>query len=63
MNKLNAKPTESLMIGDSMNDFLCSQEANVKTVLVSYGYHNGIDLKALESFAYIDDFADIKNLI
>lgn len=63
MNKLNAKAEESLMIGDSMNDFLCAKEANVKTIMVSYGYHNGVNLKALNSFAYIDDFAEIKSLI
>ena len=63
MNKLNAKPDESLMVGDSMNDFLCAQGANIKVVIVSYGYHNGIDLKSLDSFAHIDDFAEIKDLI
>ena len=63
MSKLNAKAEESLMVGDSMNDFLCAKEANVKAIMVSYGYHNGVDLKALDSFAYIDDFAEIKNLI
>jgi phosphoglycolate phosphatase len=63
MDKLNAKPEESLMVGDSINDYLCAKEANIKTILVSYGYNNGIDLKALESFAYIDDFAEIKKFI
>ncbi|ALB01506.1 phosphoglycolate phosphatase [Francisella persica ATCC VR-331] len=63
MNKLNSKPDESLMVGDSMSDFLCAQGANIKVVIVSYGYHNGIDLKSLESFAHIDDFAEIKYLI
>ncbi|MFV9972858.1 MAG: HAD-IA family hydrolase [Francisella endosymbiont of Hyalomma asiaticum] len=63
MNKLNAKPDESLMVGDSMNDFLCAQGANIKVVIVSYGYHNGIDLKSLDSFAHIYDFAEIKDLI
>lgn len=63
MNKLNAKAQESLMVGDSMNDYLCAKEANVKTIMVSYGYHNGVDLKALESFAHIDDFSEIKSLI
>ncbi|AFJ43590.1 HAD-IA family hydrolase [Francisella orientalis] len=63
MNKLNAKAEESLIVGDSMNDYLCAKEANVKTIMVSYGYHNGIDLEALDSFAYIDDFAAIKNLV
>ncbi|MFV9984362.1 MAG: HAD-IA family hydrolase [Francisella endosymbiont of Hyalomma asiaticum] len=63
MNKLNAKPDKSLMVGDSMNDFLCAQGANIKVVIVSYGYHNGIDLKSLDSFAHIDDFTEIKDLI
>ncbi|MED7819449.1 MULTISPECIES: HAD-IA family hydrolase [unclassified Francisella] len=63
MDKLNAKAEESLMIGDSMNDFLCAKEANVKAIMLSYGYHNGVNLKALDSFAYIDDFAEIKSLI
>lgn len=63
IDKLNAKPEESLMVGDSINDYLCAKEANIKTILVNYGYNNGIDLKALESFAYIDDFAEIKKFI
>lgn len=63
IDKLNAKPHESLMIGDSENDFLCATEANVKTIMVSYGYHNGVDLKSLDSFAYIDDFVELRNLI
>ncbi|QLE78499.1 HAD-IA family hydrolase [Francisella sp. Scap27] len=63
MEKLNAKADESLMIGDSENDFLCAKDANVKSVIVSYGYHNGIDIKSLDSFAYIDDFAELKQII
>lgn len=63
MSKLNAKAEESLMIGDSMNDFLCAKAVNIKAIMVSYGYHNGIDLKALDSFAYIDDFAELKQFI
>ncbi len=63
MEKLNAQTDESLMIGDSLNDFLCSQGANMKAILVSYGYHNSVDLKALESFAYIDDFEKLGHLI
>lgn len=63
LEKLNIKPDECLMVGDSLNDFLCGKGADIKTILVSYGYHNGVDLKDLDSFAYIDDFAEIKNLI
>ena len=63
MEKLNAKADESLMIGDSENDFLCAKDANVKSVMVSYGYHNGVDIKSLDSFAYIDDFAELKQII
>ncbi|AJI75358.1 HAD hydrolase, IA, variant 1 family protein [Francisella philomiragia subsp. philomiragia ATCC 25015] len=63
MDKLNAKAEESLMVGDSMNDYLCAREANVKTIMVSYGYHNGVDLEALDSFAYIDNFTKIKNIV
>ncbi|APD50106.1 HAD-IA family hydrolase [Francisella hispaniensis] len=63
MDKLNARAEESLMVGDSLNDFLCAKEANVKTIIVGYGYHNGVNLESLDSFAYIDDFAEIKNLV
>ncbi|AXA33718.1 HAD-IA family hydrolase [Francisella adeliensis] len=63
MEKLNAKADESLMIGDSENDFLCAKDANVKSVMVSYGYHNGVDIKSLDSFAYIDNFAKLKQII
>lgn len=63
MDKLKAKAEESLMVGDSMNDFLCAKKANVKIIMVSYGYHNGVNLKALGSFAYIDNFAELKSFV
>lgn len=36
LEKLNAKPEEALMIGDSMFDILCAHNASVKSVLVGW---------------------------
>ena len=36
LEKLNAKPEEALMIGDSMFDILCAHNAGVKSVLVGW---------------------------
>ena len=60
MQQLNANADESIMIGDSENDYKCATACGMNTILLNYGYNNGIDLKSLSAFAYVDDFAGIK---
>ena len=63
INKIDANIEQSLMVGDSINDFLCAKEANVKAIMVSYGYNHGLDLSTLGAFACINDFSELKNYI
>ncbi|APC96555.1 HAD-IA family hydrolase [Francisella frigiditurris] len=63
MKELNAKAEESIMVGDSINDYLCANEAGVKTILISHGYNNGVNLKDLKPFAFIDNLIELKDLI
>jgi phosphoglycolate phosphatase len=44
---LQASPQDTLMIGDSIHDAHAAQAAGCPLVLVTYGYHHGVDLAAL----------------
>lgn len=38
LNKLNAIPNESIMIGDRMHDIIGAKEAGIKSIGVTFGY-------------------------
>jgi phosphoglycolate phosphatase len=63
MQQLGSTPAETLMVGDSVNDFEAGQRANLATVLVSWGYRQGVDLAALKSDALIDQFSSLIELL
>lgn len=52
----------ALMIGDSRADLLAARAAGVPCVCVSYGYHQGVDLRALEADMYIDCLSSLCQL-
>lgn len=54
-----ALPENCLMIGDSITDFNAAKNAGFKCALVSYGYHQGVDLRSLKADAVIDDLAEL----
>lgn len=56
---IEAEPQRCLMVGDSITDFKAAQNAGFKSALVTYGYHQGVDLKALGADAVIDDLAEL----
>jgi len=56
---IEALPEKCLMIGDSITDFKAANNAGFKCALVTYGYHQGIDLTALGADALIDDLAEL----
>jgi phosphoglycolate phosphatase len=56
---IEALPEKCLMIGDSITDFKAANNAGFKCALVTYGYHQGIDLTALGADAIIDDLAEL----
>lgn len=54
---LNVTPAQAIMIGDSRNDILAGQNANMDTLGLSYGYNYGQDIRELNPTAAFDDFA------
>lgn len=54
---LNVTPAQAVMIGDSRNDILAGQNANIDTLGLSYGYNYGQDIRELNPTAAFDDFA------
>ena len=56
---IEALPENCLMIGDSITDFNAAKNAGFKCALVTYGYHQGVDLKSLGADAVIDDLAEL----
>lgn len=60
---LNATPEQAVMIGDSRNDILAGQNANMDTFGLSYGYNYGQDIRELNPTEAFDDFADLVSWI
>lgn len=56
MKMLNATTDNSVMVGDSRNDFDCANSANMRCIMVDYGYANGEDIYQFGAFAYISKF-------
>ena len=56
-NALNINPAQAVMIGDSRNDILAGQNANMDTLGLSYGYNYGQDIRELNPTEAFDDFA------
>ncbi|TYL47122.1 phosphoglycolate phosphatase [Marinomonas sp. IMCC 4694] len=56
---IDALPEKCLMIGDSITDFNAAKNAGFKCALVTYGYHQGVDLTTLGADAILDDLAEL----
>ena len=54
---LNVTPEQAVMIGDSRNDILAGQNANMHTLGLSYGYNYGQDIRELNPTAAFDEFS------
>ncbi len=62
-NALNVRPDETVMIGDSKNDILAGQNANMDTLGLSYGYNYGQDIREFKPTHTFDNFADLVDLL
>jgi phosphoglycolate phosphatase len=51
------------MVGDSLTDLRAAQNARVRAVCVSFGYHAGVDLAAEGADAVIDDMRELLPLL
>ncbi|MGP4118660.1 phosphoglycolate phosphatase [Psychrobacter aquimaris] len=56
---LNVSVAQAIMIGDSRNDILAGQNANMDTLGLSYGYNYGQDIRELNPTEAFDSFADL----
>lgn len=48
-----------VMVGDSQTDSRAAVAAGFKNVLVTYGYHQGVDLNSLEPDLLVDDLVEL----
>lgn len=56
---LNFSVDQAVMIGDSRNDMLAGQNANMDTLGLSYGYNYGQNIRVLNPTEAFDHFADL----
>ena len=56
MEQLAASKNDSVMVGDSEIDYMCSQAAGVPFAFVTYGYHYGFDFNKYRMYAVINKF-------
>ena len=60
---LNAKPENSLMVGDSVNDIIAARAAGIRIICVSYGYNHGRDIREAGPDAVVDSLAQLPAVI
>jgi phosphoglycolate phosphatase len=60
---LGAAPSESLMVGDSVNDVQAARAAGIPVVCVSYGYNEGRDPSTLDCDELLDSLAELPALL
>lgn len=59
--KLNVKPEQCVMVGDSTSDVGAANAANIPVVCVDYGYSQGIDLSQLNIDVMISNIQQIES--
>jgi phosphoglycolate phosphatase len=60
---LRVPPSESLMVGDSVNDVQAARAAGIAVVCVSYGYNEGRDPRTLDCDTLLDSLAELPALL
>ena len=60
---LHVPPSESLMVGDSINDVQAARAAGIPIICVSYGYNEGRDPRTLECDLLLDSLAELPALL
>jgi phosphoglycolate phosphatase len=61
--KLGVEPADAAAIGDSANDAEGARAAGCRVLLVSYGYSEGRDVRALDADAVVASFAEAAELL
>jgi phosphoglycolate phosphatase len=60
---VNADPTRSLMIGDSVSDVRAARAAGFQVICMSYGYNHGEDIRSHNPDAVISSLAELKQFL
>ncbi|WP_038528903.1 phosphoglycolate phosphatase [Formosa agariphila] len=53
---------KSIMVGDSKNDILAAQNANMQSIGVSYGYNYNENISDYNPTQVVDDFSELQDL-
>lgn len=59
MENFGVSASQSMMIGDSINDIQAAVAADVKIACVSYGYNHGQDIRTCGAHAVIDSLSEL----
>lgn len=59
MNHFDCNEKECVMVGDSKNDIIAANNANMDSIAVSYGYNYGEDISTHNPSIVIENFADL----
>ena len=59
LEKLNLNPKDVVMVGDSKNDILSAQKANIKSIALTHGYNYNEDIKAYNPDIIIDNLKEL----
>jgi len=57
--KLNISVDEAVMVGDTQNDILSANRANMQSIGLTYGYNYGQPISSFNPDLVVDDFSDI----
>lgn len=57
------KPSESLMLGDSVSDVKAARAAGFQVICVTYGYNHGEDIRLANPDAVINSFLDLEAML
>ncbi len=63
MDKFNATPQDTVMVGDSVNDFLAGQNAGTCVVAFTFGYNRGLDVRDSKPDYVFDSYKQLLDLI
>ncbi len=60
---LGITPSETLMVGDSINDVRAARAAQIPVICVPYGYNEGRDPRTLDCDAMVETLAELPALL
>lgn len=63
MKKLRASKDNSVMVGDSKNDYLCAKAVNILCVFITHGYHYNFDFDKHKPYRVIDRFEKLLKVV